>query len=96
MDEPHPSLTIDEIWYAEAVHRKLPDADFSASPRVGEGPLQVTFTDISSAGAAPTQPDCISVARWDDGAGGWISATPFPYCVPDAEQFLTGVAEQGN
>jgi AraC-like DNA-binding protein len=26
VDEPHPSLTIDEIWYTEAVHLRLPDA----------------------------------------------------------------------
>ena len=26
MDEPHPSLTIDEIWYTEAVHVRLLDA----------------------------------------------------------------------
>ena len=26
MDEPHPSLTIDETWYAEAAHLRLPDA----------------------------------------------------------------------
>jgi branched-chain amino acid transport system substrate-binding protein len=40
--------------------------------------------------------DCIAVARWDDGAGGWVSATPFPYCVDDARQFFTPLAEQGN
>jgi AraC-like DNA-binding protein len=27
MDEFHPSLTIDETWYAEAVHLRFPDAD---------------------------------------------------------------------
>lgn len=44
--------------------RKLPDADFAASPRTGEGPLQVTFTDTSSAGAAP-----ITSYAWDFGDG---------------------------
>ncbi len=44
--------------------RELPKADFSASPRTGEGPLQVTFTNISVAGAAP-----ITLYEWDFGDG---------------------------
>lgn len=44
--------------------RKLPDADFTASPQAGEGPLQVTFTDASIAGAAP-----ITLYEWDFGDG---------------------------
>jgi len=44
--------------------RELPVADFSASPRTGEGPLQVTFNDISTAGAAP-----ITEYLWDFGDG---------------------------
>ncbi|MCF6285772.1 MAG: PKD domain-containing protein, partial [Candidatus Hydrogenedentes bacterium] len=44
--------------------RELPQADFTASPRTGEGPLQVTFTDISMAGAAP-----ITLYAWDFGDG---------------------------
>jgi len=44
--------------------RALPKADFSASPRTGEGPLQVTFTDTSTQGAAP-----ITLYEWDFGDG---------------------------
>ena len=44
--------------------RELPRANFSASPRAGEGPLQVTFNNISTAGAAP-----ITDYRWDFGDG---------------------------
>jgi branched-chain amino acid transport system substrate-binding protein len=43
-----------------------------------------------------TARDCISVAKWDDAAHGWVSATPFPYCIPDAKTFTTSVSEQGN
>ncbi|MCU1380554.1 MAG: amino acid/amide transporter substrate-binding protein family [Acidimicrobiales bacterium] len=45
---------------------------------------------------AATARDCVAIAKWDDKAGGWISATPFPYCIPNAKQYATGVAEQGN
>jgi branched-chain amino acid transport system substrate-binding protein len=46
--------------------------------------------------SATTVADCISVARWDDAAGGWVSAAPFPYCVDDARQVLAPAAEAGN
>jgi len=46
--------------------------------------------------AAATVEDCIAVARWSDDSGGWISATPFPYCVGDANQVLTPAAEEGT
>jgi hypothetical protein len=46
--------------------------------------------------SAATVHDCISAARWDDGAGGWVSAAPFPYCIDDAQQFFTPAAEQGD
>jgi branched-chain amino acid transport system substrate-binding protein len=45
---------------------------------------------------APTVRDCIGVNRWDDGAGGWVNAAPFPFCIDDAKQFFTSVAEQGT
>jgi hypothetical protein len=44
----------------------------------------------------PTVPDCVSMARWDDAAGGWVSAAAFPYCIPDARQVLVPAAEAGN
>lgn len=46
-----------------------------------------------------TQPrvrDCIGISKWDDGAGGWVAATSFPYCIDDAIQYFTPVAEQGT
>ena len=46
--------------------------------------------------SAPAVHDCISVARWDDDSGGWVAAATFPYCIDDAQQFGTPVAEQGN
>lgn len=46
-------------------------------------------------GAATIQ-DCISISKWDDGAGGWTLAAPFPYCVPNAKQYFTRAAEQGT
>jgi hypothetical protein len=46
--------------------------------------------------SAATVEDCISAARWDDASGGWVSAAPFPYCIPDAQQFFTPAAEQGT
>ena len=46
--------------------------------------------------SVPTMHDCISVAKWDDDSGGWISAADFPYCIDDAQLFRTPVAEQGN
>jgi branched-chain amino acid transport system substrate-binding protein len=45
---------------------------------------------------ASTVADCISVARWDDGTGGWVSAASFPYCVADAHQVFVPAAEAGN
>ena len=41
--------------------------------------------------------DCFTISRWLDAKGGWTEATTgFPYCVPDAYQFLTPALEQGN
>ncbi|MDQ2650025.1 MAG: ABC transporter substrate-binding protein, partial [Actinomycetota bacterium] len=40
--------------------------------------------------------DCIGISRWSDDAGGWIEATPFPFCLDDAKQFFTPAAEQGT
>jgi branched-chain amino acid transport system substrate-binding protein len=41
--------------------------------------------------------DCFTISRWLDAKGGWTEATQaFPYCVPDAYQFLTPANEQGN
>jgi hypothetical protein len=41
--------------------------------------------------------DCFSVARWLDSKGGWTEATDrFPFCVPDAHQFLSKALEEGN
>jgi ABC-type branched-subunit amino acid transport system substrate-binding protein len=53
---------------------------------------------IQWAASAPpdTVRDCIGINKWDDAAGGWVSATPFPYCVDDAHVVLTPAAEQGN
>jgi branched-chain amino acid transport system substrate-binding protein len=45
---------------------------------------------------APTLRDCVGISRWSDDKGGWIDATPFPYCVDDAKQFFTPAAEQGT
>jgi hypothetical protein len=45
---------------------------------------------------AATVADCIAMARWDDGAGGWVSAAAFPYCIDDAHQVLAPAAEAGN
>lgn len=46
-------------------------------------------------GSAPTVRDCVGISRWDDGARRWVLAAPFPYCIDDAKQYLTEVAEQG-
>jgi branched-chain amino acid transport system substrate-binding protein len=54
--------------------------------------IQYTPGDFS----APAVHDCIAVARWDDAAGGWVSATPFPYCIDDARQFQSPVSEDGT
>ena len=64
----------------------------------GASPAGVMTPTIQYTGdlSAATLRDCISVARWDDGTGGWVSAVPFPYCVDDAKQYFTGVREQGN
>ncbi len=41
--------------------------------------------------------DCFTISRWLDSEKGWTEATnKFPYCVPDAFQFLTPALEQGN
>jgi hypothetical protein len=45
---------------------------------------------------APTLHDCVGISRWSDDKGGWIDATPFPYCLDDAKQFFTPAAEQGT
>jgi len=40
---------------------------------------------------------CITIARWQDEAGGYVQATdPFPLCYPDAFQYFTPVAERGD
>jgi AraC-like DNA-binding protein len=81
VDEPHPSLTIDEIWYAEAVHRQLPDAGTGYVVTI---PVHGAFgavhrgraLDADSARAAVFQPDgdvdlhcgasCVCYAVWID------------------------------
>jgi branched-chain amino acid transport system substrate-binding protein len=46
---------------------------------------------------APKVEDCFVVSRWLDSKGGWAEATDkFPYCYPDAHQFLSRALEQGN
>jgi branched-chain amino acid transport system substrate-binding protein len=45
---------------------------------------------------APTLRDCVGISRWSEEKGGWIDATPFPYCVDDAKQFFTPAAELGT
>jgi branched-chain amino acid transport system substrate-binding protein len=47
--------------------------------------------------AATRVEDCFTIARWLDSKEGWTDATDkFPFCYPDAHQFLTKAAEQGN
>ena len=47
--------------------------------------------------AATRVKDCFTISRWLDSKGGWTEATQgFPYCVPDAYQFLSPALEQGN
>ncbi len=47
--------------------------------------------------ARPTAEHCFSIARWQDDKGGWVEATNrFPFCYPDAKQYTTPAAEQGN
>ncbi len=46
---------------------------------------------------APTREHCFSIARWQDSQKGWVEATGrFPFCYPDAKQYATPAAEQGN
>ena len=41
--------------------------------------------------------DCFTISRWLDSKGGWTEATQgFPFCYPDAYQFLSPALEQGN
>jgi len=45
----------------------------------------------------PTAEHCFTIARWQDDKGGWVEATnAFPFCYPDAKQYTTPAAEQGN
>ena len=47
--------------------------------------------------AATKVNDCFTISRWLDSENGWTEATNrFPYCVPDANQYLTPASEQGN
>lgn len=46
--------------------------------------------------AAPTVRDCAGISRWDDASGGWVAATPFPYCIDDAYQYFNDAAEDGT
>lgn len=46
--------------------------------------------------SAATVRDCAGISRWDDAAGGWVAATPFPYCVDDARQYFNNAAEDGT
>jgi hypothetical protein len=46
--------------------------------------------------SATTVRDCIAPARWDDAAGGWVSASAFPYCIDDAQQYQAPAAEAGT
>ncbi|HET7719055.1 MAG TPA: ABC transporter substrate-binding protein, partial [Acidimicrobiales bacterium] len=65
----------------------------------GASPAGIMTPTIRYSGppaSAATVPDCIGASRWDDAAGGWVPAAPFPYCIPDAQQFFTPVAEQGT
>ncbi|HET7719231.1 MAG TPA: ABC transporter substrate-binding protein, partial [Acidimicrobiales bacterium] len=64
----------------------------------GASPAGIMTPTIRYTGdtSAATLPDCISMARWDDAAGGWVSAAAFPYCIPDARQVLVPAAEAGN
>jgi branched-chain amino acid transport system substrate-binding protein len=40
--------------------------------------------------------DCFAIHRWLDAEGGWVLASGFPSCVPDAHVFYAPVLEQGN
>ena len=63
----------------------------------GASPAGVMTPTIQYGGSlAPVARDCVSVARWDDGAGTWVSAAPFPYCIDDANLFFAPLAEQGD
>jgi branched-chain amino acid transport system substrate-binding protein len=47
--------------------------------------------------AAERVEHCLTIARWQDSAGGWVQATtPFPLCYPDAFQFFSPVSERGD
>lgn len=39
---------------------------------------------------------CTSISRWQDSAGGWVQAAPFPLCYPDSIQYFTPVGERGD
>jgi len=45
----------------------------------------------------PRNEDCFTIARWLDSKGGWVEATnKFPFCYPDAHQYMNPALEQGN
>ena len=53
--------------------------------------------DWAKAQPSPRVQDCFTISRWLDSKGGWTQATTqFPFCYPDAHQFLTPALEQGN
>lgn len=45
---------------------------------------------------APTAKDCFTIAKWSDAAGGFVTAAPVGTCYPDAFQYATDPAEQGD
>ncbi len=47
--------------------------------------------------AATKVKDCFTISRWLDSENGWTEATKgFPFCYPDANQYVTPASEQGN
>jgi branched-chain amino acid transport system substrate-binding protein len=44
----------------------------------------------------PTTEDCFAVAQWQDSAKGWVQRAAPTTCYPDAKQFPTAPAEQGD
>ena len=64
---------------------------------VGRDPLDREGHAVLAVEGGPVElEDCIGVARWDDAANGWVNAAPFPYCIDDARQYFSGIAEQGD
>lgn len=69
----------------------------NSEPMTGEGVmLGVDYRKSSYDYGAATSKDCFTITRHQQDKGGWVSASPAPFCYDDAKNVSSVPGEQGN